>query len=386
MDFDDRYTLPEYCLSRVLFYPDRVCHAVEVAASRRSARYRYNVQRVRNKASIRVVLGEVYLDANLLGAFLRVDYQAARLAEASREQHRMLGDRIRAWIRLHAARREQEVQGVQRALAAEGHLTLHYDPACHSYFVELWETLEAPATSTHDFAVLDLMGRDRPITRVRELAPVISSNVDIRRIEVAFAELDRMPSSGAPISRVAWDNNLQASHEEPRMPDASSPQNTVSDLNYLLDFQRGWFLHADDIPAVRYRNPLMDADHPDRSDTNIVAMRWILQRALGGSVVFFHEVTLPPGATEGTHQHVGSEEVYYIVQGTGTAYMGAGDDPATDSHPTVTLPVYDVGKRSCTELAVRPGHVIFTKSEGIHGIRNDGTVPLKFVAFLYHAE
>jgi oxalate decarboxylase/phosphoglucose isomerase-like protein (cupin superfamily) len=28
--------------------------------------------------------------------------------------------------------------------------------------------------------------------------------------------------------------------------------------------------------------------------------------------------------------------------------------------------------------------MLFTKSGGIHGIRNDGDEPLKFVAFLYH--
>jgi mannose-6-phosphate isomerase-like protein (cupin superfamily) len=130
----------------------------------------------------------------------------------------------------------------------------------------------------------------------------------------------------------------------------------------------------------------MDSDNPDRSDTNIVEMRWLLQRALGGSVVFFHEVTVPPGTTEGTHQHVGSEEVYYIVQGTGTAYMGVGDDPTTDPYPTIMRAIYDVGMRPCKELAVHPGSVIFTKSGGIHGIRNEGTVPLKFVAFLYHTQ
>ena len=37
-----------------------------------------------------------------------------------------------------------------------------------------------------------------------------------------------------------------------------------------------------------------------------------------------------------------------------------------------------------SELPVQPGSVIFTKSGGIHGIRNDGADPLRFVAFLYH--
>ena len=56
-------------------------------------------------------------------------------------------------------------------------------------------------------------------------------------------------------------------------------------------------------------------------------MRWVVQRELGSSVVFFHQVTIPPGTVEGTHRHIGTEELYYIVEGKGIAYMGDGDDP-----------------------------------------------------------
>ncbi len=36
-------------------------------------------------------------------------------------------------------------------------------------------------------------------------------------------------------------------------------------------------------------------------------------------------------------------------------------------------------------MPVKPGSVIFTKSGGIHGIRNPSPdKPLRFVAFLYH--
>ena len=66
--------------------------------------------------------------------------------------------------------------------------------------------------------------------------------------------------------------------------------------------------------------------------------------------------------------------------------MGDGDDPATE-------PV-SAGRRAtstasasarCSELPVEPGSVIFTKSGGIHGIRNQQhDEPLRFVAFLYH--
>ena len=102
-------------------------------------------------------------------------------------------------------------------------------------------------------------------------------------------------------------------------------------------------------------------------------------------MVFFHEVTVPPGAVEGTHRHIGSEELYYITEGEGVAYMGVGDDPKTNSLPTQMRHIFGLGERECKVLEVRPGSTIFTKSGGIHGIENTGLEPLKFVAFLYHS-
>jgi oxalate decarboxylase/phosphoglucose isomerase-like protein (cupin superfamily) len=130
---------------------------------------------------------------------------------------------------------------------------------------------------------------------------------------------------------------------------------------------------------------MMDPGNPDQADDNIIEMRWLLQRELGASVIFFHEVTIPPGKVEGTHWHIGSEELYYICEGEGIAYLGEGNDPATAQYPTVEREIYGVGRRKCKELPVQPGSVVFLKSGGIHGIRNNGTKPLRFVAFLYHS-
>ena len=69
----------------------------------------------------------------------------------------------------------------------------------------------------------------------------------------------------------------------------------------------------------------------------------------------------------------------------GTAYIGDGDDPSTTKYPLVDRAIYGLGVRKCRELPVQPGSVIYTKSGGIHGIRNNSAdKPLKFVAFLYH--
>ena len=79
---------------------------------------------------------------------------------------------------------------------------------------------------------------------------------------------------------------------------------------------------------VRYLNGMMEPSNPECSAKNVIEMRWVLQREFASSVVFFHKVTIPPGAIEGTHRHIGTEELYCIVEGEGIAYMGDGDDPA----------------------------------------------------------
>jgi mannose-6-phosphate isomerase-like protein (cupin superfamily) len=99
-------------------------------------------------------------------------------------------------------------------------------------------------------------------------------------------------------------------------------------------------------------------------------------------------VTIPPHTVEGTHQHIGSEELYYVFEGRGIAYMGAGDDPGLakdDTIPVVPRHIFGLDPQPCKKLEVGPGSVIYTKSGGIHGIENPNDEPLRFVAFLYHS-
>ena len=67
---------------------------------------------------------------------------------------------------------------------------------------------------------------------------------------------------------------------------------------------------------------MMNGDDPGAATDNVIEMRWLLQREFGGSVIFFHEVTIPPGKVEGTHWHIGSEELYYIIAGRGDRLHG----------------------------------------------------------------
>lgn len=374
--FAEIFTSPENEIFKVVFFPDRIYHAQYLNATR-SPRYRYNVQEVRSYLDFIVMKGEVYLDGHFLSNFLRVEYKSSRLVEQAREKKRFVKDELIAWLRLLPENSEN---------TAEGRVKLHYCPWTDAYQAEIWETLEPPANSYHDFKVLDQMGYHRPITRVRQFNPALRDIKALKQLELAFRENDRNLPTGYQINDndASWDNAYLRSHQEPRTPEPSSPLNTIEDTSYLINFQRGWFLQTEDIQPVRYRNAMMDDENPDRDNDNIIEMRWVIQRELGGSMVFFHEVTIPPGKVEGTHQHIGSEELYYITEGEGIAYMREGDDPATDSYPTVERDVMGLGMRQFKELPVKPGSVIFTKSGGMHGIRNPGTEPLKFIAFLYH--
>lgn len=373
--FNDIFDLPENNVFRVVFYPDRIYHAQHLAAAR-SRRYRYNVMEVRSQVDLTVLKGEVYRDEVFMANFLRVEYRAHRLAELAREQGRALAGQVLAWVRLLPTD-----PGPQ----AEATLRLHYAKAVDAYQAEVWSTLEGPDASPHDFMVLDLMGWQGVITHVPAFDAALANVKAIRRVEIACRENDRDLPFGYAIGNPQWDNNYMKNHQVPNSAEPSSDANTVDVGSYLIDFQRGWFLNTADVPPVRYRNPLMENDDPERHDDNVIEMRWILQRELGANLVFFHEVLIPPGHVEGTHRHIGSEELYYIVEGQGIAYMGEQDDPTLAAMPVVERAIFGIGRKRVRELPVGPGHVIYTKSGGIHGIRNPGDTPLRFVAFLYHS-
>lgn len=374
--FDDIATSPENSIFRVVFFPDRVYHAQYLNATR-SPRYRYNVTEVRSTVDVAVLKGEVYLDGRFLSNFLRLEYRGSRLVELARERNRFMCRQLVGWVKLLPR---------DASLQAEAQVRLEYCRWTDAYQVELWQTLEVPAGArAHELSVLDQMGRDGTITRVRGFDAALSDLKGLKALELAFREGPREWPSGHAISQPEWDNNYVRTHQEPRTDRPSADENTVQDMNYYVDFQRGWVLQAEDIKPVRYLNAMMDGDNPDRKDGNVIDMRWMLQRELGGSLVFFHEVTIPPGKVEGTHQHIGTEELYYVVEGEGIAYLGEEDDPALASKPTVKRHVFGLGEKACKEVPVRKGSVLYTKSGGIHGIRNaHASQPLKFVAFLYH--
>lgn len=377
--FDEIFTSLDNKIFQVVFFPDRIYHARYLAASV-SDRYRYDVDEVRSKSGFTILKGSVYLDGAFLTPFIRVEYKADRLVELVRTKGRTLRDRVQIRLRLEARPGEE----ANHPAPAETLITARYCPRVDAYNGEIWGTTRLPAGSRHAIRVLHQMGEGGTINAVPGFAPWLEDTDQIRRVVVAAREEDFDRPTGYAIQDPQWDNNFGRNIQVPNTNTPSSGANTVQTGNYVLDFQRGFFIQSDEVAPVRYRNAMMNNGDPEGGNDNIVDMRWLLQQELGGNLVFFHEVTIPPGVVEGTHRHIGSEELYYVVSGEGTAYMGHKDDPSLADLPTVTRNVYGLDPYECREVPVRRGSVIYTKSGGIHGIRNNSPdEPLVFVAFLY---
>ncbi|HEU4804552.1 MAG TPA: cupin domain-containing protein [Nitrobacter sp.] len=393
--FNKNVTAPWNQIFKIVFFPDRIYHAQYLNATR-SPRYQYNVLEVRGRGDFIILKAEVYLDGNFLCNALRIEYRGGRLAEQTRERGRLLGDEVMAWVEL-SHKDTGPGTGMRR------YVKMFFDQYVNAYQVEIWETLEPPETVSHSFKVLDQIGLHKPITAIPGFRAALKDIRGLSEVRVSFreAELDR--PLNYRIRNPGWDNDYARSHQEPNKPNPNSDENTVDDTNYQINFQRGWIKDANQVPLVLYQNAMMEESSADYfkasqppapgvldGTQNVMGMRWIIQRELGGTIVYFHQVELPPGAVEGTHQHVGSEELYYFIEGEGIAYMGDGDDPDVDKKYPLAEPnpdIYGLGPKPCRAIPVRAGITLFTKSGGIHGVRNPkgNKGLLKFVAFGYHS-
>lgn len=362
---------------KVVFYPDRIYHSAYLNATV-STRYRYNVTEVRNKHDIILIKAQVFMDGRFLANVFRIEYLGSRLGETAREQQRFLQSNVRCNIT--AKLPDETVLSEQ--------VTLCYCNWVRAYQCEIWDNLDPITGSSHNFKVLSQMGRKGSITHVAALDSALKVAKEIKIFTATFTENETDDPFGYKINSPVEDNDYLRSFQQPNSNTPNADENTIKVHNYLINFQRGWFLDSANVKPVRYSNAMMEKHNPQfREDgTNIVEMKWILQREMGGNIVYFHEVNVTPGSFEGVHQHIGSEELYYIVSGEGIAYMGHDDDPAfEDTQPIVKQEIYCIGEKPVRELPVKAGKIIYTKSGGIHGIRNtSNTVPLIFVAFGYH--
>ena len=391
--FSDLYTLPAHEILYTVFFPDRIYHAQYLNATR-SDRYRYNVREVRTKAQITVLKGEVYLDDAKFTNFLRIEYRSSRLTEDSRTKGRLLSESVRAQVRLwNEDQLRQAGDKTHQEIPLDAPiLHLHYCPWVDAYQVEIWQHLEPPSGESHHIQVRQMIGAKGSITRVGSLTPALADPDKIREVDLVFYEGETTGATGYYLPMrgpgAARDNFYYRNIQVPVTTDPSSERNTVKKACYTLNFRRGFFVpDASQVLPVRYKNAMMDPRNPVWDKGGIVEMRWLFQEELGGELVFFHEVTIAPGVTEGTHQHLGSEELYYIVRGTGTAFLGVNDMPEIAAqYPHEQRAVMGLDARECVKVPVKAGSVIFTKSGGVHGIQNlDSTEPLVFVAFLYQS-
>jgi mannose-6-phosphate isomerase-like protein (cupin superfamily) len=377
----DRDITPENEIFRVVFYPDRIYHDAYFNATV-SQRYRYYVHEVRSKHDITLIKAEVYMDGKFMANMFRIEYRASRLIETARERERFLQSSVSCNLKMN----------LEDGRKLESDLKLDFCNWVRAFQCEIWDNLEPVTGARHHYKVLSQMGEGGSIIHLSQFDEALKQLKEVKEFQIFFWENDIDEPFGYKIDRATAtiDNDYLRSYQVPNSDRPSDPGNTVDVHDYLINFRRGWFLDSADIKPVRYKNAMMESINPAHrdDDTNIVEMKWILQRELGGSLVYFHEVNVTPGSFEGVHQHIGSEELYYIVSGEGIAYMGHDDDPnfADETYPIVKQEIFCLGEQPVREITVKPGKVIYTKSGGIHGIKNTSdTVPLIFVAFGYHS-
>ena len=81
---------------------------------------------------------------------------------------------------------------------------------------------------------------------------------------------------------------------------------------------------------------------------------------LHGKGRLFNHMILAPGNSVGEHTHVGDNEVYYFLRGTGT-YNDNG-----------------------TYVKIGPGDTTVCNEGELHGLVNDGDEPLEFIALVLY--
>lgn len=363
-----------YSQSHVDFYPDQIRHSFQLTATCDSSRYRYQVTKVRSQKDLTVILGYISLDGVEYSSFVRLEFKAHWLRECIRQFGRTLGSCIRARLIVNT---EEQMEG--KALVVDL-------PFCHrssSYATEIWHRLETNQGYWHSPSVRTLMGRQAPITRIESMSEFVQDFTKVLSIYARFEELNEYEHK-------VCDNNFERVIQRPKQAVPNSPENNEYLGHYYLNFRNAIKYIFDtnrEVQDIEYRDAMLDPRYAAKSSTdNIMRVKWLIQEELGGECIFAHIVTIPPGATEGVHLHIGSEEVYYFISGKGIALVGDLYNKQFQDYPSRTTPVLGLlNPQNCRELPVGPGSLLYTKSGGYHGIENTGETDLVFFAFLQHS-
>lgn len=82
--------------------------------------------------------------------------------------------------------------------------------------------------------------------------------------------------------------------------------------------------------------------------------RTLLDEVPSSAFRYVRDITVPPGSIIGEHPHLGEDEIFFIISGTGVIVVDG------------------------EERVVGPGTAVLTLSGSVHGIRNEGSEDLRF--------
>lgn len=104
-----------------------------------------------------------------------------------------------------------------------------------------------------------------------------------------------------------------------------------------------------------YKNRI---EKPRGGEGVMIGNEYLRNAGIKSKLSGFNIMNLEPGGAVGFHQHVGNEEIYYIISGNGIA------------------------RDNDNESAVEAGDLIYTGDGDWHSIKNTGTDMLVFAAFI----
>ena len=110
--------------------------------------------------------------------------------------------------------------------------------------------------------------------------------------------------------------------------------------------------------SIRRSDMRVELKERMRGGDGVVSLRHIAEPSTMRNARLLAEATIPPGGSIGEHDHVSETEYYIILSGTGE--------------------VVDDGRAQ----PVGTGDVVVTGGGASHSIRNTGTEPLVFHAFI----
>lgn len=93
-------------------------------------------------------------------------------------------------------------------------------------------------------------------------------------------------------------------------------------------------------------------------DGDIIISHYFSKDDFTAAVRLCAKITIPPGASIGSHQHLGEDEVYIVLSGTGELDDGA------------------------KKTTVKSGDAILTGNGESHAIRSAGPEPLEIIAVI----